>query len=137
MQESGTPVVDHVAVVLDAVVHAKYAFYNSPASALAISSGAGLARGFVWMPVLDLLVRTVPKGHEAVGAALEWSPENVAVALSYLAGSWLYQHAGFSFPSLAWLDGGSTFVDPVCRAAPAGIRDGDAGRVRGRSRKTS
>ena len=63
-----------VSVVLDALIHAMYAFYESPASAVVISSAAGLIRGFVWMPILDLLARSVPRGHEAVGSALSGPP---------------------------------------------------------------
>ncbi len=99
-----------VSVTLDAIFHGLYVFYGSPASAVVIEAAAGLMRGFVWMPVLDLLVRAVPKGHEAVGAALEWTPANFAVAISDLSGSWLYQHLGLSFTRLAWLNGASTLL---------------------------
>jgi hypothetical protein len=120
-----------VSVVLDALIHAMYAFYESPATAVVISSVAGLIRGFVWMPILDLLARAVPRGHEAVGSALEWTPANVAVAISDLAGSWLYQSFGLSFRSLAWLNGGSTLlillVMPLLPESLTAIREGNAG----------
>jgi hypothetical protein len=132
-RKAGLRVLITVSVVLDAIFHGMYAFYNSPASALVIGSAAGLMRGFVWMPVLDLLVRSVPKGHEAVGAALEWSPANVAVAMSDLTGSWLYQHVGLSFQSLAWLNGGSTllilFIVPFLPESVMTMREGSS-RVR-------
>jgi predicted MFS family arabinose efflux permease len=119
-----------VAVVLDAAAQTMFVFYNSAGSALVIEATAGLMRGFVWMPILDLLVRAVPKGNEAVGAALEWSPANVAVAVSDLAGSWLYQQYGLSFRSLAWLNGGTTllilFVVPLIPAQVMAAREGDA-----------
>lgn len=118
-----------VAVVLDAVAETMFMFYNSEGSALVIEAIAGLMRGFVWMPVLDLLVRAVPRGSEAVGAALEWSPANVAVAVSDLAGSWLYQQYGMSFRSLAWLNGGTTllilFVVPFLPKQIMAAREGD------------
>jgi Na+/melibiose symporter-like transporter len=117
-----------VSVILDAIFHGLYVFYGSPTSAVIIESAAGLMRGFVWMPVLDLLVRAVPKGHEAVGAALEWTPANVAVAISDLSGSWLYQHFGLSFTRLAWLNGGSTLlillVLPLLPESVMKIREG-------------
>ena len=120
-----------VSVVLDALIHAMYAFYESPATAVIISSVAGLIRGFVWMPILDLLARAVPRGHEAVGSALEWTPANVAVAISDLAGSWLYQSFGLSFRSLAWLNGGSTLlillIMPLLPESLMAIREGNAG----------
>jgi predicted MFS family arabinose efflux permease len=120
-----------VSVVLDAAFHLMYVFYNSPLTAVVISSAAGLIRGFVWMPVLDLLVRSVPRGHEAVGAALEWTPANVAVAVSDLGGSWLYQQFGLSFRSLAWLNGSSTLlillVLPFIPQSAMTLREGEEG----------
>jgi predicted MFS family arabinose efflux permease len=117
-------------VILDAAAQGLYVFYASPTSAVVIEAAAGLMRGFVWMPILDLLVRAVPKGNEAAGAALEWAPANVAVAVSDLAGSWLYQQYGLSFKNLAWLNSGTTlmilFIVPLIPASLIAIREGQA-----------
>jgi predicted MFS family arabinose efflux permease len=117
-------------VILDAAAQGLYVFYASPTSAVVIEATAGLMRGFVWMPILDLLVRAVPKGNEAAGAALEWAPANVAVAVSDLAGSWLYQQYGLSFKNLAWLNSGTTlmilFIVPLIPASLIAIREGQA-----------
>jgi Na+/melibiose symporter-like transporter len=116
------------AVVLDAFAQGLYVFYASPESALLIEALAGLMRGFVWMPILDLLVRAVPRGNEAVGAALEWTPANVAVAISDLTGAWLYEQYGMSFKNLAWLNMGTTllilFIVPLIPASVMAIREG-------------
>jgi len=129
-RKAGLRVLITAAVALDAIFHAMFVFYSSPASAIAIESVAGLMRGFVWMPILDLLVRAVPRGHEAAGAALEWSPANVGVAVSDLAGSWLYQRYGMSFQSLAWLNGGSTLlillIVPLLPDSVMTIREGSS-----------
>jgi Na+/melibiose symporter-like transporter len=121
-------------VILDATAQGLYVFYASPASAIVIEALAGLMRGFVWMPILDLLVRAVPKGNEAAGSALEWAPANAAVVISDLTGSWLYQHYGMSFKSLAWLNSGSTlmilFIIPLVPASVMAIREGHLVGVR-------
>jgi len=115
-------------VILDATAQGLYVFYASPASALIIEALAGLMRGFVWMPILDLLVRAVPTGDEAAGAALEWVPANIAVSVSDLVGSWLYQQYGMSFKNLAWLNSGTTlmilFIVPLIPASVMAIREG-------------
>jgi hypothetical protein len=117
-----------LAVILDAAAQGLYVLYASPTSAIIIESLAGLMRGFVWMPILDLLIRVVPKGNEAAGAALEWTPANVAVAVSDLTGSWLYQRYGMTFKSLAWLNSGTTlmilFFIPLIPASVMAIREG-------------
>jgi hypothetical protein len=91
---------------------------------------AGLIRGFVWMPIIDILIRAVPRGHEAAGAALEWSPANFSVAFSDIVGSWLYQRFGMTFQSLAWLNGGSTMLIlllvPLLPESVMAIREGSS-----------
>lgn len=130
-----------LAVILDAAAQGLYVLYNSPASALAIEAVAGLMRGFVWMPILDLLVRAVPKGNEAVGAGLEWTPANIAVAVSDLAGSWLYQQYGMTFKSLAWLNVGTTLlillIVPLIPASVTAVREGKLADVKRLSSQSS
>jgi hypothetical protein len=117
-----------VGVILDAAGQGVYVFYFSPHSAIVIEALSGLMRGFVWMPILDLLVRAVPKGNEAAGAALEWAPANLATSVSDLTGSWLFQHYGLTFRNLAWLNSCSTllilFLVPLIPASVMAIREG-------------
>ena len=53
------------------------------------------------------------------------------MAISDLAGSWLYQAFGLSFRALAWLNGGSTLlillVMPLLPQSVIAIREGNAG----------
>jgi hypothetical protein len=115
-------------VILDATGQGAYVFYASPTSAIVIEALAGLMRGFVWLPILDLLVRAVPKGNEAAGAALEWAPANLATTVSDLTGSWLFQRYGLTFKNLAWLNSGSTllilFLVPLIPASVMAVREG-------------
>jgi len=117
-----------VGVISDAIGQGLYIFYASPNSALVVEAVAGLMRGFVWMPILDLLIRAVPAGDEAAGAALEWTPANIAVAISDLSGSWLYQKYGLSFKNLAWLNSGATLLIlllvPLIPSSATAIREG-------------
>ena len=120
-----------VSVVLDALFHAMYAFYDSPATAVVISSAAGLMRGFVWMPILDLLVRSVPRGHEAVGAALEWTPGERGGGDIRPGGLLALPGLRVELSHLAWLNGGSTLlillVMPLLPESVMTIREGNAG----------
>jgi Na+/melibiose symporter-like transporter len=109
-------------VGLDALAESFYVFYESENSAIIIEAIGGVVRGFAWLPILDLLVRAIPRGSEGMGAALEFSAANVSLAASDLLGSYLYETLGFSFSNLVWLNVGTTLLILLCIPwLPAGI----------------
>lgn len=107
-----------------------YLLYKDPVSAILISALEGVALTLAILPVYDLAARGTPKGSEALGYAVMMSFWNIAVSLSNVSGSWIYQKFQWSFRDLVWLNSGTTLlvlaVVPFLPKELVGRRDGQS-----------
>lgn len=87
-----------------------YLRYQSAPLAIIITGLSGIAGALAGLPVADLTARATPKGSEALGYSLMISASNIAFKFSDVLGSWLYQHKHFHFPTLVWLNAGTTLA---------------------------
>jgi len=87
-----------------------YLGYRSRESALLIEGVSGLAFALAALPLYDLAARATPAGSESLGYALMMSLWNLAVGLSDLAGSWLFEQFHRQFMTLVWLNAGTTLL---------------------------
>jgi hypothetical protein len=60
------------------------------------------------LALMDLAVRSTPRGCESLGFALMMSARNFALGGSDLVGSWLIDSQGWVFHQLVWLNSGTT-----------------------------
>ena len=107
-----------------------YLLYKDRTSAILISALEGVALTLAILPVYDLAARGTPKGSEALGYAVMMSFWNIAVSLSNVSGSWIYEKFQWSFRDLVWLNSGTTLlvllVVPFLPKALVGRRDGES-----------
>jgi len=99
------------------------------ATAPAIHAIVGFAVVCSEMALMDLAVRSTPRGSESLGFSLMMSARNFALGGSDVIGSWLLDSHGWVFPQLVWLNAGTTalvllFV-PFLPRAIVGTKDGE------------
>ena len=98
-------------------------------TAPAIHAISGFAVGCSELALMDLAVRSTPRGCESLGFSLMMSARNFALSGSDLIGSWLLDSHGWAFPQLVWLNAGTSalvlvFV-PLLPRALLRARDGE------------
>jgi hypothetical protein len=88
-----------------------YVAYDSPISAVAITSSAAVLGTLATLPLFDLAARATPRGSESLGYALLLSVYSLAqFGVSTPLGSYLYDHFHLGFRQLVWVNAGSTFA---------------------------
>src|SRR5262249_9897059 len=95
-------------VILPALGTSCYAFYPSPATAVAITALEGVTVTLAVLPVYDLAARGTPRGSEALGYSVMMSVWNLTNSLSDWVGSTLFSRYGLTFHHLVWLNAGTT-----------------------------
>ena len=103
--------------------------YYGHDTAPAIHAISGFAVGCSELALMDLAVRSTPRGCESLGFSLMMSARNFALQGSDLFGSWLLDSHGWAFHQLVWLNAGTTalvlvFVPLLPRVLVRG-RDGE------------
>ena len=97
-------------IIVTALAALMYLYYDSWKLAMVIEG----AYAFVWylaqLPLYDLAARATPKGSEALGYSLIVSAWNWGLFVSDITGSWLFDHHGWSFKQLVWLNAITTAV---------------------------
>ena len=98
-----------IGVGLNAAFTLLYLKY-SPGTAMYIHSVAGFVVVLSELSLMDLAVRSTPRGCEALGFALMMSIRNFGIALSDILGSNLMDVRHLSFNSLIWVNAITTAV---------------------------
>jgi MFS family permease len=105
----------------------------SHAAAPFIHASAGFVVLCSELALMDLAVRSTPRGCESLGFAVMMSARNFALGGSDVIGSWLVDSHGWVFHQLVWLNAGTTAVIllfiPLLPAAIVGRRDGEISAV--------
>jgi predicted MFS family arabinose efflux permease len=122
-------------LVASVVVHALgtlfYLWYQSPATAVAITALEGVTQTLAVLPVYDLAARGTPRGSEALGYSVMMSVWNLTNSLSDWIGSTLFTHYDLTFHHLVWLNAGTTALVlvaiPFLPRALLQRRDGEEG----------
>lgn len=96
------------AIALNAAGTLGYLFYGSRLAASIVEGQAGLLVTLSELALMDLAARATPRGSEALGFAVMMSVRNGALGASDVFGSWLIGGHHVSFPSLVWLNAGTT-----------------------------
>ena len=124
-------------LVVSIIVHALgtlfYHFYQSPATAVAVTALEGVTQTLAVLPVYDLAARGTPKGSEALGYSIMMSVWNLTNSLSDWVGSTLFTTYGFGFSHLIWLNAGTTaLVLLVIPFLPRALMNKTDGTLQGR-----
>ena len=117
------------AIAANAAATLLYLWYGH-ATAPFIHASAGFAVICSELALMDLAVRSTPRGCESLGFALMMSARNFALGGSDVIGSWLIDSHGWVFHQLVWLNAGTTalilaFIPFLPRAVMT-RKDGDA-----------
>jgi predicted MFS family arabinose efflux permease len=94
-------------VGLNAALTLLYLVYTRQTAILVHSSG-GFVQFLSEIALMDLAVRSTPKGCEALGFSLMMGMRNFGLALSDVLGTLLIDKAHWSFNSLVWVNAGTT-----------------------------
>ncbi|HEY3266462.1 MAG TPA: MFS transporter [Armatimonadota bacterium] len=118
-------------IALNAAFTLLYLWYNGPTAAILINMVTGFVGTLALIPVMDLATRATPSGSGSFGYALMMSVYNIAIQLSDIAGSYLFDHRGLTFKSLVWVNAGTTamvliFI-PLLPKILMSRRDGEPG----------
>jgi MFS family permease len=84
-----------------------YLFYGKT-TAMAIDAGSMFVGVIAEVAIMDLAVRSTPKGCEALGFALMMSVRNLAISLNDILGSWLTDHRHWEFNKLVIVNAATT-----------------------------
>ncbi len=107
---------------------AGFLFYTSASHAPLVEGFSGLTSTLAELSLMDLAARATPRGCESVGYSIMLSIRNAASSLSDVIGSSIFQHYGFDFHQLVWLNAGSTalvfLILPLLPLALMRSRDG-------------
>ncbi len=95
-------------IVLSALGTLLFLGYKTPTSALIIQGTSGLLGVVVSVALMDLAARASPRGTEALAYSLLMSAANLGGTGSDILGSWLYEKAHLSLPTLICLSAGTT-----------------------------
>jgi predicted MFS family arabinose efflux permease len=101
-------VILYVTIVVDVAVTLLYLGYTSRTSALVIDSANAFVFTLAFLPFLDFVARSAPRGCEAAAYALVFSIGNLASSVSDILGSWLVTACQFDFYGLVWVNAGTT-----------------------------
>jgi predicted MFS family arabinose efflux permease len=116
-------------VLANAIVTLGYLYYTDK-TALAIHAVGGFVVIGSELSLMDLAVRSTPKGCEALGFALMMSVRNFGVAMSDVIGSKLIDQYHLSFNQLVLINAGTTAVvlafTPLLPKAVLLMREGEA-----------
>ena len=77
-------------------------------SAPFIHALSGFAVAYSELALMDMAVRSTPRGCESLGFSLMMSARNFALGGSDVIGSWLIDSHGWAFHQLVWLNSGTT-----------------------------
>lgn len=97
-----------ICIGLNALGAFMYVFYQSRPAALLIDGFYGLTGVLGFLALFDLAARATPKGSEAMGYSIFYALFNIAMGLSDIAGSALYDFFHKQFTPLVWINGGTT-----------------------------
>ncbi len=96
-----------IAVGTNAAFTLGYLYYTE-ASAPFIQAATGFVGIASELALMDLAVRSTPKGCEALGFALMMSVRNFGVAMSDVIGTKMIDEFHFTFEQLVWINAGTT-----------------------------
>ena len=105
----------YVAIFVTALSALPYLFYESyhpyMIRAAAIESVGTFLLYAAYLPLMDLAVRSTPKGSEALGYSLLISVWNIGLMIGTKAGPWLYENVfNRQMNNLIWLNAGVTLA---------------------------
>jgi predicted MFS family arabinose efflux permease len=105
----------YAAIILTYLSAIPYLFYTSSLpQAIAIEAVGTFLQYLAYLPIFDLIVRSTPKGSEALGYALLISVWNVGLMIGTKIGPTLYEHwLNKDMNSLIWLNAGITLAGIV------------------------
>jgi predicted MFS family arabinose efflux permease len=95
------------AIAVNALATLLYLTYGQ-GSAPFIHALSGFAVAYSELALMDMAVRSTPRGCESLGFSLMMSARNFALAGSDVIGSWLIDSHGWAFHQLVWLNSGTT-----------------------------
>jgi hypothetical protein len=99
-----------LSILMTGLLSLLYLGYRDFRSALVIEGVYFFAYALVQMPLYDLAARATPKGSEALGYSIIISVWNWGLLVSDLVGSALYEHRGFTFQQLVWVNAATTLL---------------------------
>jgi Na+/melibiose symporter-like transporter len=118
-----------VSIVVHALGTLLFLGYRTQESALIIQGVEAATHALALLPLYDLAARATPRGSEALGYCVMMSVWNFTNQMSDLTGAWMYDHLGFSFRDLIWVNIGTTLLVlvavPFLPAVLMNRKDGD------------